>query len=74
MFWGKNAHSELCELQGHLDEGIRAGATLLYQALPEVAKEAAIKINVVRDLHGQSVRRIHHILALTDTRVRNSQR
>lgn len=52
MTAGSRPHPELCQLQSHLDKGIRAGPALLDQSLPEVVEQTAVEIHVVRDALG----------------------
>lgn len=64
MMGGSRPHSELCQLQGHLDKGIGAGPALLDQSLPKLVKQTAIEIHITRDPHGRHIRSLDDALAL----------
>lgn len=49
---GSHPYPELCQLQSHLDEGIRACPALLDQSLPKLVKQTAIEVHIICDLLG----------------------
>lgn len=50
MIW--QPYPELCQLQGQLNKGIRAGPALLYQSFPKLGKQIAMEVYVISYLLG----------------------
>lgn len=59
--WG---HLELCQLQGQLNEGVRAGPAFLDQPFPKLSKQAAVEVHVVGYTLGREEGRLNDTLAL----------
>lgn len=49
----KSLHPEVCELQGNLDERIRACAALLDQTLAKVLKGVDVRVHIICQCLGQ---------------------
>lgn len=56
----------MSQLQGDLDEGVRAGAALLDKALAKVIEGENVAVHVISQSLSQCQRALDHILALRE--------
>ena len=65
--WRGQTYPEVGQLQGDLDEGVRAGAALLDQALPKVTEGDDVRVHVLSQCLGHGQRALDHLLTLGHT-------
>lgn len=59
-------YPELCQLQGHLNKGIRAGPALLDQAFSKVSEQIAMEVHIISYVFGWQVWSLDYFLALRE--------
>lgn len=66
---GSGTHPEVGQLQSDLDEGVRAGPTLLDQTFPEVTEGDDVRVHILRQLPGHGQGALDDLLALRQSKM-----